>query len=83
MSRREKLLERLRRTTVRARADDVALALEGSGWRLTGQSGSHVRWQHGTGGRPIVYPLVQGRWVKVVYVRQILKRLDDDDSESA
>jgi predicted RNA binding protein YcfA (HicA-like mRNA interferase family) len=77
MSRRDKLIARIRARPPEADASDVRALLEDYGWRLDRQSGSHMIFTDGK--RIQSVPLVGGRRVKRVYLDQLCELLGLDD----
>ena len=77
MTRGDKLDEKLRRFPPLAAWEDVRRFLEAHGWTLAHRKGSHVTFQK-AGERTLTFPLKQGRWVKRVYVRQIVLQIDQE-----
>lgn len=78
MTRREKLIAKIRARPVEADYDDVKAVLELFGWERQRESGSHVTFVK-AGEYPITVPKVGGRTVKRVYLVQICERLGLDD----
>lgn len=78
MTRRDKLIEKLRARPPQASFADVSTLLEGSGWTRDRQKGSHVTFVK-AGERSISFPIVGGQHVKGIYVAHILARLNLDD----
>lgn len=78
MSRREKLIAKIRARPAEARFADVQVLLEEFGWQLQRESGSHVTFAK-DGERSITIPKVGGRMVKRVYLEQICTRLGLDE----
>ncbi len=74
MSRREKLVERIRARPPEADFSDVRALLEEFGWQQQRQKGSHITFGK-EGEFPIILPLVSGRKVKRVYLDKIIERL--------
>lgn len=75
MSRREKLLERLRRRPPEADFDDVRWLLVDCGFEQVNVDWSHFMFRH-PDGRKIAVPTVQGRRVKKWYIVRVLELLD-------
>lgn len=78
MTKREKLIAKLRARPPQASFADVSTLLEGAGWTLDRQKGSHVTFAK-DGERSISFPIVGGQHVKGIYVAHILARIDLDD----
>ena len=78
MTKREKLIARLRARPRQASFGDVTTLLEGFGWTLNRQKGSHVTFIK-DGERSLSFPVVGGQYVKGIYVDHIFARLDLDD----
>ena len=74
MTQIEKLVERLRNHRGLSAFEDVERLLHHHGWMLVRQRGSHVAFGK-PGERPLYLAIVSGRWVKRVYVVDVLKRL--------
>jgi predicted RNA binding protein YcfA (HicA-like mRNA interferase family) len=77
-SRRDKLIEKIRRRPPEAEFTDVRHLLEEFDWKLDRQTGSHVMFVK-AGERTISVPVVSGRKVKRTYLDQICERLGLDD----
>jgi predicted RNA binding protein YcfA (HicA-like mRNA interferase family) len=78
MTRRERLVARIRARPPEADFNDVRQVLEEYGWRLARQKGSHVAFvKDGEG--TFVVPLVSGRKVKRRYLDQLCERLGLDN----
>lgn len=75
MTRREKLIERLRSAKAESAFADLRMLLERSGWKLVRQRGSHATFAK-PGEPTIVFPLLSGRCVKRPYVMLVLNRLE-------
>jgi predicted RNA binding protein YcfA (HicA-like mRNA interferase family) len=78
MTRREKLIDRIRARPPQARFSDVQALLEEEGWRKDREKGSHVTFVKDDE-PPITVPKEGGRWVKRVYLDLICDRLGLDD----
>ncbi len=81
MTRRDKLIERIRQRPSEARFSDVRLLLEIFGWEPIPKGGSHVRFRK-TGERSITVPIHGGK-VKRVYLDDICDRLNLDEEAEA
>jgi predicted RNA binding protein YcfA (HicA-like mRNA interferase family) len=77
MSRREKLIARIRARPPEADFSDVRALLEDFGWRMDRESGSHVTFVK-PGEFPFTIPKVGGRRVKRTYLTQLCERLGLD-----
>ncbi|HEY7031325.1 MAG TPA: hypothetical protein VH482_08370 [Thermomicrobiales bacterium] len=77
MSRRAKLIERIRARPPQADWDDVRALLEDFGWTLARQGKERVFTKPGE--YPIVVGTVGGRKVKRVYLAMICERLGLDE----
>lgn len=77
MTRRQKLIERIRRRPAQASFDDVRAVLEMFGWEHASTKGSHARFRK-PGERSITVPIHSGK-VKRVYLDEICERLNLDD----
>jgi predicted RNA binding protein YcfA (HicA-like mRNA interferase family) len=78
MTRREKLIARIRARPVEADFDDVRNLLEDFGWSVERERGSHVTfWKEGEA-LPIAFPKRGGRRVGRVYLDMICRRLGLD-----
>ena len=81
MARRERRVERLRRSQTDVSPEELRTALEGAGFRLESVQGSHWHYRHHAFPRKLTIP--HHRPVLRVYVRQALKAIDevtrDDD----
>lgn len=78
MSRREKLVARIRARPPEADFSDVRALLEEFGWMMARESGSHVSFTK-AGEYPIIVPKLKGRKVKRVYLEVICERLKLDE----
>jgi predicted RNA binding protein YcfA (HicA-like mRNA interferase family) len=78
VSRREKLIARIRARPPEADFGDVHNLLGEFGWQMDRQKGSHVSFTK-AGERSIVVPVVRGRKVKRTYLTEICERLGLDD----
>ncbi len=78
MSRRSKLIARIRARPPEADFDDVRRLLEAFGWTLAREQGSHAHFTK-PGERTITVPRVGGRSVKRTYLDLLCKRLGLDD----
>ncbi|HET8631879.1 MAG TPA: type II toxin-antitoxin system HicA family toxin [Thermomicrobiales bacterium] len=78
MTRREKLIERIRRRPVEADFSDVQALLQHFGWTLDRETGSHVTFVM-PGEFPINVPKKHGRKVKRYYLDELCKRLRLDE----
>ena len=78
MTRRERLIARIRARPPEADARNVIALLEEFGWSLDRQSGSHMIFKK-AGEELFSIPLVSGRKVKRVYLDRVCKRLGLDD----
>jgi predicted RNA binding protein YcfA (HicA-like mRNA interferase family) len=78
MSKREKLIKRIRARPPEADFDDVRALLEDFGWALARTSGSHNTFTK-DGVSPIVVPTVSGRRVKQHYLDRLCDLLGLDD----
>lgn len=78
MSRRKKLIEKIRARPVEADFNDVRRLLEGFGWILDRTTGSHAIFTK-PGSYPITVPQQHGRKVKGVYLDAICNALGLDD----
>lgn len=76
-ARLDKLIEKLRRATTPVDVSDMEPLLMAFGWTKARQSGSHCTYVKPEE-YPINFPLVSGRKVKPIYVRQMLERLGLD-----
>lgn len=79
MTRREKLIAKIRARPVQADYDDVKAVLEFCGWRQRPESGSSHAVFEKDGERAISVPRKGGRMVKRVYLDQICDRLGLDE----
>ena len=81
MARRERRVERLRRSQTDVSPEALRTALEGAGFRLESVQGSHWHYRHPAFPGKLTVPY--HRPVLRVYVRQALKAIDevtrDDD----
>ncbi len=77
MTRRDKLIERIRQRPSEAKFSDVRLLLEIFGWEPIPKGGSHVRFRK-IGERSITVPIHGGK-VSRVYLDDICARLGLDD----
>jgi predicted RNA binding protein YcfA (HicA-like mRNA interferase family) len=81
MTRREKLIQRIRQRPSDASFDDVRKVLELFGWEHASTKGSHARF-HKPGERSIIVPVHNGK-VKRVYLDDICVRLAlDEEAET-
>ena len=78
MTRRDKLIERIRARPPEADFSDVRRLLEAFGWVLAREKGSHVHFTK-PGERTITVPRISGRRVARTYLDIILDRLGLDD----
>lgn len=78
MTRRDKLVEKIRRRPPDAAFDDVKRLLEAFDWTFDRQVGSHTFFVK-PNERTISVPLVSGRKVKRRYLDEICERLGLDD----
>jgi predicted RNA binding protein YcfA (HicA-like mRNA interferase family) len=78
VSRREKLIERIRRRPAEANVDEVTRLLQQFGWELDRRQGSHMTFTK-PGERPFTFPLVSGRMVKRSYLVKLYDLLGLDD----
>lgn len=76
MSRREKLIEKIRARPPEADFKDVRRLLEMHGWRLDRERGSHAYFVNGS--QQVCVPRVGGRMVKRIYLDKICTLLDLD-----
>jgi predicted RNA binding protein YcfA (HicA-like mRNA interferase family) len=78
MAQVDKLIEQFRRRPPQADFADVERVLRAYGWQLDRERGSHAAFVKA--GEPVlVIPKVNGRQVKAVYIREVLKRLGLED----
>lgn len=77
MTRREKLVDRIRARPPEADFDDVHTLMKAYGWSIRPGSSSHTVFVK-PGERSITVPKVGGRRVKRVYLEQICERLGLD-----
>lgn len=77
MSRREKLIQKVCGLPPEADADDVVALLKECGWAFDRQRGSHMIFIK-QGGDLLSVPLVSGRRVKRLYLKQICDLLELD-----
>ena len=75
MARRERRVERLRRSQTDISPEELRTALEGAGFTLVHVRGSHWRYRHPRRDDAVVIPY--HRPVKPVYVRDALKAIDE------
>ncbi len=78
MTRRDKLIERIRARPPEADFNDVRRLLEAFGWVLDREKGSHAMFTK-PGERTITVPRIGGRKVKRTYLDIIIDRLGLDD----
>ena len=78
MTKRDKLVDKIRARPAQARFDDVQTLVELFGYRLKSQNGSHARFAK-AGARSITIPKVGGQYVLGVYLDQICDLLGLDD----
>ncbi|HEY8596868.1 MAG TPA: type II toxin-antitoxin system HicA family toxin [Thermomicrobiales bacterium] len=78
MSRREKLIARIRARPPEADFGDVQAVLGYFGWTLDRESGGHATFTK-RGEFPLTVPKVGGRKVKRVYLTMLCERLGLDD----
>jgi predicted RNA binding protein YcfA (HicA-like mRNA interferase family) len=78
MSRRDKLVEKIRARPAEVEFADVRRLLEDFGWTLDRTEGSHRTFTK-AGEYPIAIPTVGGRKVKRYYLGVICRRLGLDD----
>jgi predicted RNA binding protein YcfA (HicA-like mRNA interferase family) len=78
VTRREKLIERIRARPPEADFDDVRRVLEAFGWTLARERGSHAHFVK-AGELTISVPRVGGRKVKRAYLNVICRRLGLDN----
>ena len=78
MTRRERLIAKIRARPAEADVRDVIVILEALGWKLDRQSGSHMVFIK-DGEQLLSIPLVSGRRVKRIYLDQICRRLGLDE----
>lgn len=78
MSRRERLVEKVRSRPPEVDFSDVRALVEEFGWTLGRERGSHVTFVK-QGERSLTVPKVGGRKVKRAYLDMICKRLGLDD----
>ena len=78
MTRRDKLIERIRARPPEADFNDVRRLLEAFGWVLDREKGSHAMFTK-PGERTITVPRIGGRRVKRTYLDIIIDRLGLDD----
>jgi predicted RNA binding protein YcfA (HicA-like mRNA interferase family) len=78
MTRRDKLVERIRQRPATAAFSDVRNLLEDFGWEHASTKGSHVRFRK-AGERSITIPVHAGK-VKRVYLDDICLRLGLDEN---
>jgi len=78
MTRREKLIQRIKARPPEADFGDVVRLLEAFGYERKRQEGSHVSFKK-PGARTIIVPLASGRKVKRAYLDQICEILGLDD----
>ena len=81
MARRERRIERLRRSQTDVSPEQLRTALESVGFTLVNVAGSHYRYAHPALARDVTIPY--RRPVKPVYVQTAIKAIDevtrDDD----
>jgi predicted RNA binding protein YcfA (HicA-like mRNA interferase family) len=77
VTRREKLIQRIRQRPVEAAFGDVRALLELFGWQLASMKGSHARFRK-PGERSIPVPVHNGK-VRRVYLDEICVRLELDE----
>ncbi len=82
MTKRSKLIDRIRARPPEADFDDVLTLLNSYGWVLHRQRGSHITLVK-EGERAETVPAVGGRSVKRVYRSQLRDRLGLDDEEDS
>lgn len=75
MARRERRIERLRRSQTDVSPEQLRTALESVGFTLEGITGSHWRYGHPALQRKLVIPY--RRPLKPAYVRDALKAIDE------
>ena len=78
MTQLDKLIERIRAQPPEASFSDVRRLLEGHGWTLKRQKGSHAHFTKPGEGTQTV-PMVKGRSVKRYILAQIIERLGLDE----
>ena len=78
MTRRDRLIERIRTRPLEADFDDVRRLLESFGWVLAREGGSHAMFTK-PGESTITVPRVRGRKVKRTYLDIIIDRLGMGD----
>ena len=76
MTRRERLIARIKSRPPEAEQRDVRALLQEFGWTLDRQTGSHLIFVKD--GEMMSIPLVHGRRVKRIYLDEICKRLGLD-----
>jgi antitoxin HicB len=77
MSKRDKLLERLRRLPPEVSYEDIAYIPIAFGLEEVHSKGSHHTFRHADG-RKLTVPKVGGKTVKRTYIRQVLKIIGED-----
>jgi predicted RNA binding protein YcfA (HicA-like mRNA interferase family) len=75
MARRERRIERLRRSQTDVSPEQLRSVLEGAGFTLERIRGSHFRYSHPALNRHLIIPYRKA--VLPVYVRDALKALDE------
>ncbi len=76
MSKLEKLIEKMRRLPPEANYEDVVQVLIAYGFEEERSSGSHHVFRH-KDKRTITVPKVGGQKVKRIYIKQILKLIEE------
>ena len=78
MTKRDKLIEKIKARPAEASFADVHALMKDFGWRIDREKGSHVVFVK-DGERPITIPKVGGRMVKGIYLDKICIHLGLDD----
>ncbi len=78
MTKRKKLIDRIRARPPEVDFDDVRTLLKAYGWEMNRQRGSHVTFVK-EGVRAWTVPVVGGRSVKRIYLNQLCALLGLDD----
>ena len=78
VTRRDKLIDRIRARPPEADFDDVDTLMKAFGWTIGRERGSHVIFVK-PGERPITVPKLGGKRVKRVYLDQLCERLGLDE----
>lgn len=77
MSKRKKRLERIRQNPTNVRLDDLRRVLEDYGINYLQTTGSHHTFRYTVGGKTELFVIPYRRPVKVVYVKEALKIIDE------